>query len=66
MGNVVQTIIGSIVIFYIKISSNIKSYWNKDDENSNTYTAFRPNEIILKDDEESTGIYNHQINSLIK
>lgn len=53
MGNVVQTIIGSLVVFYLKVSSSVKSYWTKDEESN--YNEFRPNEIILKDDEESSG-----------
>jgi len=53
MGNVVNTIIGSLVVFYLRLSSKVKSYWNKEDDNN--YSAFRPHEIILKDDEEASG-----------
>ncbi len=52
MGNTLQAFIGSIVIMYIRVTSKLKSYWYKEDDGN--YTAFRPNEIILKDDEEAS------------
>ena len=52
MGNVLQTVIGSLVLFYLKISSKVKSVLGKDENN---YNSFHPNDILLKDDENEAG-----------
>ena len=61
MGNVLHTIIGSIIVLYLKINAKIKSLWNEN--SSSRSSSFHPNEILLKDDESEVGIqlYNFYI-----
>ena len=51
MGQTMSTIVGYMIVFWIKMSERLNSVFSKDKKEKNYYN----NEILLKDDEQQAG-----------